>query len=111
MHPQGGVAITFSWTGNSPPVAPAHALGPGADPDEGITLRDIPDEAVFAQDASWYPNHTNGGGLVVADPATGWSQTYRIPIPVHVEGSYQAELYVAWEVLLAQGVHQHGPVP
>ena len=38
----------------------------------GITLRDIPDEAVFVQDASWYPNHTAGGGLVVADPEMGW---------------------------------------
>ena len=37
----------------------------------GITLRDIPDKAVFVQDASWYPNHTAGGGLVVADLATG----------------------------------------
>ena len=60
---------------------------------EGNTLQDIPVEAVFVQDASWYPNHTAGGGLVVADPATGWHQTYRVPIPVHMDGSYQAELY------------------
>ena len=73
---------------------------------EGITLRDIPDEAVFVQDASWYPIHTAGGGLVVADPETGWRQAYSIPIPVHVDGSYQAELYVAWEVLRARGAHR-----
>ena len=58
------------------------------------------------QDASWYPNHTAGGGLVVAEPTTGWHQTFRIPIPVHVDGSYQAELYVAWEVLRARGTHR-----
>ena len=58
------------------------------------------------QDASWYPNHTAGRGLVVADPETGWSRTYRIPIPVHVDGPYQAELYVAWEVLRAHGAHR-----
>ena len=58
------------------------------------------------QDASWYPNHTAGGGLVVADPTTGWHRIYRIPIPVHVDGSYQAELYVAWEVLRARGAHR-----
>ena len=62
---------------------------------KGITLQDVPAEAVFVQDASWYPNHTTGGGLVVADPMTGWHRTYRLPIPVHVDGSYQAELYVA----------------
>ena len=54
---------------------------------EGITLHDIPVEAVFVQDASWYPNHTAGGGLVVADLVTGWHQTYRVPIPMHVDGS------------------------
>ena len=70
---------------------------------EGITLRDIPVDAVSMQDASWYPNHTAGGSLVVADPVTGWHQTYRVPIAVHVDGSYQAELYVAWEVLRARG--------
>ena len=37
---------------------------------------------------------------------TGWHQTYRVPIPVHVDGSYQAELYVAWEVLRARGAHR-----
>ena len=47
-----------------------------------------------------------GGGLVVADPETGWRQAYTIPIPVHVDGSYQAELYVAWEVLRARGAHR-----
>ena len=73
---------------------------------EGITLQNVPAEAVFVQDASWYPNHTAGGGLVVADPATGWHQSYRVPIPVHVDGSYQAELYVAWEVLRARGTHR-----
>ena len=66
---------------------------------EGIILRDIAHEAVFVQDASWYPNHTARGGLVVADTAMGWSHTYRIPIPLHVDGSYHAELYIAWEVL------------
>ena len=73
---------------------------------EGITLRDILDEAVLVQDASWYPNRTAGGGLVVADPETGWRQAYTIPIPVHVDGSYQAELYVAWEVLRARRAHR-----
>ena len=58
------------------------------------------------QDAPWYPNHTAGGGLVVADPTTGWHQIYRIPIPVHVDRSYQEELYVAWEVLRARGTQQ-----
>ena len=40
------------------------------------------------QDASWCPNHTAGAGLVVADPKTGWHRIYRIPILVHVDGSY-----------------------
>ena len=47
------------------------------------------------QDVSWYRDHSAGGGLVVADPEKGWHQSYAIPIPVHVDGSYQAELYVA----------------
>ena len=37
---------------------------------EGITLQDIPAEAVFVQDASWYPKDTAGGGVVVADTVT-----------------------------------------
>ena len=49
---------------------------------EGITLRDIPDVVVFVQDTSRYPNHTTGGGLVVADPETGWREGYSISIPV-----------------------------
>ena len=40
---------------------------------EGITLRDVRYEAVFVQDASWYPNHMAVGGLVVVDPVTGLS--------------------------------------
>ena len=36
----------------------------------------------------------------------GWHQPYAIPIPVHVDGSYQAELYVTWEVLRARGAHR-----
>ena len=47
------------------------------------------------QDASWYPNHTAGAGLIVADPKSGWRQSYVIPISVHVDRLYQAELYVA----------------
>ena len=88
------------------PPWPRHVQWAREQHPEGITLPDIPDEAVLVQDASWYPNHTAGGGLVVADPVTGWSQAYRIPIPVHVDGSYQAELYVAWEVLRAGGAHR-----
>ena len=72
----------------------------------GIALQDVRNEAVLVQDASGFPNHTARGGLVVADLATGWNQTYRIPIPVHVDGSYQAELYVAWEVLRVRGAHR-----
>ena len=47
-----------------------------------------------------------GGGLVVVDPKMGWQQSYAIPIPVHVDGSYQVELYVVWEVLRARGAHR-----
>ena len=43
-----------------------------------------------------------GGGMVVADPETGWRQSYAIPIQVHVDRSSHAELYVAWEVLRAR---------
>ena len=66
----------------------------------------LPDEVVFAQDASCYSGHTVGAGLVVADPGTGWCRSYAIPILVHVDGSYQAELYVAWIVLRARGAHR-----
>ena len=55
---------------------------------EGMTLHDIPDEAVLVQEACWYPNHAAVGGLVVADLETGMRQAYTIPIPVHVDGSY-----------------------
>ena len=58
------------------------------------------------QDASWYANHTAGGSLVVAHPVTGWHQTYRVPITVHVDRCYQAELYVASEVLRAGEAHR-----
>ena len=74
------------------PKLPGHVRWAREVHPEGITLQDIPVEAVFVQDASWYPNHTAGGGLVVADPVTGWHQ---VPILVHVDGSYQGELYVA----------------
>ena len=30
QHPQGGLAVTVSWTGVPPPVAPLHAVGPGS---------------------------------------------------------------------------------
>ena len=73
---------------------------------EGVTLQNVPAEVVFVQDAPWYPRYTAGGGLVVADPTTGWHQTYRVPIPVHADGSSQAEHYVAWEVLRARGTHR-----
>ena len=58
------------------------------------------------QDASWYPNHTTGGGLVVADPMTGLHQTYWVPIPVNVDESYQAQPSVAWDMLRARGAHR-----
>ena len=58
-------------------------------------MRSLLAEAFFVQDASWYPNHTAGGALVVADPTAGWHRIYRIPIPVHVDGSYEGEVYVA----------------
>ena len=35
----------------------------------------------------------------------GWSNAYRIPIAVHVNCCYQAELYVAWKVPRACGAH------
>ena len=105
QHPQSGVAVALSPTGVSPPVAPMRAVGREVH-SEGITLQDIPAEAVFVQDGSWYPNHTAGGILVVADPVTGWQRTYRVPSQVHVDGSYQAKLYVAWEVLRARGAHR-----
>ena len=46
------------------------------------------------------------GGLMVADPESGWRQSYAIPVAVHVDGSYQAELCVAWEVLRTRGANR-----
>ena len=88
------------------PLWPRHVQWAREQQREGITMGDDPDKAVFVQDASWYPNHTAGGGLVVAYPVTVRSQTYRIPILVHMDGFYQAALYVAWEVLQARGGHR-----
>ena len=95
----------FRGPENLPPW-PRHVQWAREQTFEGITLRHIPDEAIFVEDASWYPNHTASGGLVVTHPETGWCQAYCIPIPVHVDGSYQADLYVAWEVLRASGAHR-----
>ena len=104
QHPQSGAALTFPWAGDSPPVAQTRAMGPGANP-WGRRPARYPGRSGFCAGRLWYPNHTTGGGLVVADPETGWSQTYSIPIPVHVDGSYQAESYDAWEVPRARGAH------
>ena len=42
------------------------------------------------------------GRLWLSDGGSG----DRVPIPVHVDGSYQAKLYVAWEVVQARGAHR-----
>ena len=64
-----------------------------------VTLRDLPDDMVFIQITSWYPGHTAGGGLVATNPLTSWRQEYAIPLPLNVDGSYEAELYVVWIVV------------
>ena len=37
---------------------------------------------------------------------TGLHQTYWVPIPVNVDGSYQAQPSVAWDMLRARGAHR-----
>ena len=54
-----------------------------------IALCNLPDDVVFVQSASWYPGR----------------RSYAIPLLVHVDGLYQAELYVALVVLRARRTH------
>ena len=58
-----------------------------------------PPDAVFLQDASWFPTWRHSGGAVaVLDVHTGHYTLHRIPIPIFCDNSYQAQLYVAWVV-------------
>ena len=62
-----------------------------------------PSDAVFLQDASWFPTGRHSGGVVaVLDVHTGHCTLHRIPIPILCDNSYQVELYVAWVVLRAR---------
>ena len=62
-----------------------------------------PLNAVFIQDASWFPSGRHSGGAVaVLDMHTNHYMLHRILIPIFCDNSYQAELYVAWVVLRAR---------
>ena len=59
-----------------------------------------PLDAVFIQDASWFPiGRQSRGAVAVLYAATEHYTLHRIPIPIYCDNSYQAELYVAWVVL------------
>ena len=62
-----------------------------------------PPDAVFIQDAFWFPlGRHSGGAVAVLDVHTDHDELHPIPIPIFCDNSYQAELYVAWVVLRAR---------
>ena len=64
----------------------------------------LPVHFFVVHDASYLSmTHQAGGACAVVNAVTGDYQLHEVDVPVFVDNSYQAEVYVAWAVLCGSG--------